>query len=110
MGRAGFMVQTSFVFPRCIDTFQTLTTAFHPTYLSHTAPLPTNVVSGLILAGYTTLFTLVSLMPSGKKEEPVAVVAVKSVSTSAVPSIDDATFGDFIENEANLQKWIDSAE
>lgn len=77
---------------------------------SHTAPLPTNVVSGLILAGYTTLFTLVSLMPSGKKEEPVAVVAVKSASTSAVPSIDDATFGDFIENEANLQKWIDSAE
>mmetsp|Transcript_3169 Transcript_3169/g.3675 ORF Transcript_3169/g.3675 Transcript_3169/m.3675 type:complete len:116 (-) Transcript_3169:200-547(-) len=67
-------------------------------------------VAGLILGGYATLITLVSLKPSkAKAEEPV--VAAKPAETSgAMPSIDDAEFAEFIENESNLQKWIDSAE
>eukprot|EP00979_Chaetoceros_neogracilis_P007843 scaffold1698_cov279-Chaetoceros_neogracile.AAC.2 len=68
-------------------------------------------VSGLILAGYAGIFAIVSLIPSGAKEEPVVVAAVKPVETSgSIPSVNDDSFAEFIENEENLQKWIDSAE
>jgi hypothetical protein len=51
------------------------------------------------------------LIPSGAKEEPVVVAAVKPVETSgSIPSVNDDSFAEFIENEENLQKWIDSAE
>merc|ERR1719223_428741 len=56
-------------------------------------------VSGLILGGYTLLFTLVSLKPSGKAD-PVPVAKPVASSTSAIPSVDDPAFADFIENEA----------
>jgi len=50
------------------------------------------------------------LKPSSKKvAEPVAVVKA-AVTSGSIPSVDDPAFGDFIENEANLLKWIDSAE
>lgn len=64
-------------------------------------------VAGLILGGYTTLFLIVKMLPSSKKEaEPVA----KSADTGSIPSVEDESFAHFIENEENLQKWIDSAE
>jgi hypothetical protein len=50
------------------------------------------------------------MIPSGaKKEEPVVVAKAADVSGS-IPSVEDASFADFIENEANLQKWIASAQ
>ncbi len=69
----------------------------------------TSTVAGLILGGYTILFTLVSLKPSSAKPEEVIPVKAAASST-AIPSVDDDSFSEFIENEANLQKWIDSAE
>lgn len=39
------------------------------------------------------------------------MVATKSADVSgAIPSVEDESFAEFIENEGNLQKWIDSAE
>jgi hypothetical protein len=66
-------------------------------------------VAGLILGGYATLITIVSLKPSGSKEEPVVASKPADVS-GAIPSVEDESFAEFIENEGNLQKWIDSAE
>eukprot|EP00552_Chaetoceros_brevis_P001586 CAMPEP_0197736820 /NCGR_PEP_ID=MMETSP1435-20131217/4399_1 /TAXON_ID=426625 /ORGANISM="Chaetoceros brevis, Strain CCMP164" /LENGTH=115 /DNA_ID=CAMNT_0043325081 /DNA_START=8 /DNA_END=355 /DNA_ORIENTATION=- len=68
-------------------------------------------VSGLVLGGYATLITIALLKPSGAVEEPVVVAAKPAADTTgAMPSIDDAEFAEFIEDEANLNKWIDSAE
>mmetsp|Transcript_13048 Transcript_13048/g.24517 ORF Transcript_13048/g.24517 Transcript_13048/m.24517 type:complete len:117 (-) Transcript_13048:186-536(-) len=67
-------------------------------------------VAGLIIGGYATLFTLVSLKPSKAKEEPVVVSKPAADVVGAIPSVEDESFADFIENEGNLQKWIDSAE
>merc|ERR1719330_2236453 len=62
-----------------------------------------------IIGGYGAIIALAMLKPSGaKKEAPPALVA--STSSVGIPSVEDPAFGDFIENEANLQSWIDSAE
>lgn len=53
---------------------------------------------------------LVKIWPSSKKEEVEAAPVAKAADTGAIPSVDDEAFADFIENEQNLQKWIDSAE
>jgi len=51
------------------------------------------------------------MMPSGaKKEEPVVVAVKAADSSGSIPSIDDESFAEFIENEANLEKWIGSAK
>lgn len=50
------------------------------------------------------------MKPSGKVEEAAPVAKATDSSSTAIPSVDDDSFGEFIENEANLQKWIDSAE
>jgi hypothetical protein len=50
------------------------------------------------------------LKPSKKVEEVVVAVAKPASTSTSIPSVDDASFAEFIENEANLQKWIDSAE
>jgi hypothetical protein len=67
-------------------------------------------VAGLILGGYTTLFMLVKIWPSSKKEVEAAPVAKAAADTGTIPSVEDEAFAEFIENEENLQKWIDSAE
>lgn len=77
------------------------------TYISLVS-LPT--VAGVILGGYAALFTLVKIMPSGSKEEAAPAPVKAAADTGSIPSIDDDNFADFIENEANLNKWIDSAE
>jgi hypothetical protein len=69
-------------------------------------------VSGLILAGYTVLITAVMLKPSSPAPAPevVAVKPVAATGSTSIPSVDDEAFGTFIEDESNLQKWIDTAE
>jgi hypothetical protein len=52
---------------------------------------------------------LVKIWPSSKKEVEAAPVA-KAADTGTIPSVEDESFAEFIENEENLQKWIDSAE
>lgn len=68
------------------------------------------IVAGLVLGGYATLITITLLKPSKAVEEPVVAAKPAADTTGAMPSIDDAEFAEFIENEANLNKWIDSAE
>ena len=67
------------------------------------------IVAGAIIGGYAAIITLASLKPS-KKAEPVAEKPASSASTGAIPSVDAPEFAEFIENEDNLNKWIDSAE
>lgn len=49
-------------------------------------------------------------MPSGSKDEAAPAPVKAAADTGSIPSVDDDNFADFIENEANLNKWIDSAE
>mmetsp|Transcript_14952 Transcript_14952/g.18234 ORF Transcript_14952/g.18234 Transcript_14952/m.18234 type:complete len:116 (-) Transcript_14952:299-646(-) len=67
-------------------------------------------VALLIMGGYGVIITGFMLKPSKPAAPaPVAPVAVKTTSTS-IPSVDDEAFASFIEDESNLQKWIDTAE
>mmetsp|Transcript_22023 Transcript_22023/g.26164 ORF Transcript_22023/g.26164 Transcript_22023/m.26164 type:complete len:94 (-) Transcript_22023:405-686(-) len=64
-----------------------------------------------IIGGYGVIIAFFVLKPSGAKaveEAPAAPVA--KPATTGIPSVEDTAFGDFIENEANLNRWIDSAE
>ena len=68
------------------------------------------IVAGLIIGGYAVLITAFMLKPS-KAAEPLPVVAKASTSSiTSIPSVDDEAFASFIEDESNLQKWIDTAE
>merc|ERR1719330_1533853 len=55
-----------------------------------------------IIGGYGVVIALFALKPSGAKEAPPAPPAA-STSSEGIPSVEDPAFGDFIENEANLQ-------
>jgi len=66
-------------------------------------------VAGLIISGYTVLITLFMLKPS-KPAPPLAAPKPASASATSIPSVDDEAFATFIEDESNLQKWIDTAE
>ena len=53
------------------------------------------------------------LKPSKATEaapEVATVVTKASSGSTAIPSVDDEAFANFIEDESNLQKWIDTAE
>ena len=67
------------------------------------------IVAGLIITGYTVLITGFMLKPSKATEAAPAAPKASSEST-AIPSVDDEAFATFIEDESNLQKWIDTAE
>ena len=71
-----------------------------------------SIVAGLIIAGYSVLITGFMLKPS--KAAPPAPesksVSINTTSGWSIPSVEDEAFATFIEDESNLQKWIDTAE
>lgn len=67
------------------------------------------IVAGLIIGGYAVLITAFMLKPS-KAAEPLPVAKASTSSITSIPSVDDEAFASFIEDESNLQKWIDTAE
>ena len=74
-------------------------------------PQSKTTVSGLIIAGYSVLIAGFMLKPSKPAAEVAApVVAKVSTGSTAIPSVDDEAFATFIEDESNLQKWIDTSE
>ena len=60
-------------------------------------------------SGVISLAVLKSKLTSAPAEEPIAATKVSS-SVGTIPSVDDPAFADFIEDESNLLKWIDTAE
>ena len=71
-----------------------------------------NIVALLILGLYSGVISLAVLKSkmSSSPEEPVAVPKPVSSAVGTIPSVDDPAFAEFIEDEANLMKWIDTAE
>ena len=46
----------------------------------------------------------------GAPEEAPVVAAKPAATVGTIPSVDDEAFAEFIEDESNLMKWIDTAE
>lgn len=67
-------------------------------------------MSRAIIGGYGVIIAFFVLKPSGAKAVEEAPAPVAKAATTGIPSVEDPAFGDFIENEANLNRWIDSAE
>lgn len=62
-----------------------------------------------IIGGYGVIIAFFLLKPSSPKAVE-APAPVAKAATTGIPSVEDPSFGDFIENEANLNRWIDTAE
>ena len=77
--------------------------------LAHNSISVSFIVSGLIIAGYAVLITGFMLKPS-KPAPPAPEAKPVSTTTTSIPSVEDEAFATFIEDESNLQKWIDTSE
>jgi len=67
-------------------------------------------VARAIIGGYGVVIAFFVLKPSSPKAVEDTPAPVARAATTGIPSVEDPAFGDFIENEANFNRWIDTAE